>query len=158
MEVIQLREDYIRLGQALKAAGFVGSGVDEDRFKNICLSLGIVAVKNIRAAVKFQFHGPIISIVCQIYMHLRKSGSKGIAVDGQKLKKAADLLGLCNVVFFSPEDLGSSLPPDSFLCIPDMSSLSCSTNSFRRSMILLPKETSCISHIPSVSSVQRHCH
>ena len=39
-------------------------------------------------------------------MHLRKSKSKGIAVDGQKLKKAADLLGLCNVVFFSPEDLG----------------------------------------------------
>lgn len=28
MEVIQLREDYIKLGQALKAAGFVGSGVD----------------------------------------------------------------------------------------------------------------------------------
>ena len=32
--------------------------------------------------------------------------SKGIAIDGQKLKKAADLLGICNVVFFSPEDLG----------------------------------------------------
>lgn len=42
----------------------------------------------------------------RIDMHLRKSGSKGIAVDGQKLKKAADLLGICNVVFFSPEDLG----------------------------------------------------
>ena len=28
MEAIQLREDYIKLGQALKAAGFVGSGVD----------------------------------------------------------------------------------------------------------------------------------
>lgn len=42
----------------------------------------------------------------RVDMHLRKSGSKGIAVDGQKLKKAADLLGLCNVVFFSPEDLG----------------------------------------------------
>lgn len=28
MEVIQLREDYIKLGQALKAAGLVGSGVD----------------------------------------------------------------------------------------------------------------------------------
>ena len=39
-------------------------------------------------------------------MHLRKSKSKGIAIDGQKIKKAADLLGLCNVVFFSPEDLG----------------------------------------------------
>lgn len=42
----------------------------------------------------------------RVDMHLRKSGSKGIAVDGSKLKKAADLLGLCNVVFFSPEDLG----------------------------------------------------
>lgn len=41
----------------------------------------------------------------RVDMHLRKSKSKGIAVDGQKLKKAADLLGLCNVVFFSPEDL-----------------------------------------------------
>lgn len=28
MEVIQLRGDYIKLGQALKAAGLVGSGVD----------------------------------------------------------------------------------------------------------------------------------
>ena len=42
----------------------------------------------------------------RVDMHLRKSKSKGIAVDGQKLKKAADLLGICNVVFFSPEDLG----------------------------------------------------
>ena len=42
----------------------------------------------------------------RIDMHLRKAGSKGIAIDGQKIKRAADLLGLCNVVFFSPEDLG----------------------------------------------------
>ncbi len=42
----------------------------------------------------------------RVDMHLRGSKSKGIALDGQKLKKAADLLGLCNVVFFSPEDLG----------------------------------------------------
>ena len=28
MEIIKLREDYIKLGQALKAAGMVGSGVD----------------------------------------------------------------------------------------------------------------------------------
>ena len=28
MEIIKLREDYIKLGQALKAAGLVGSGVD----------------------------------------------------------------------------------------------------------------------------------
>ena len=41
----------------------------------------------------------------RIDMHLRSSKSKGIAIDGQKIKKAADLLGLVNVVFFSPEDL-----------------------------------------------------
>lgn len=41
----------------------------------------------------------------RVDMHLRKAGSKGIAIDGQKIKKAAELLGLCNVVFFSPEDL-----------------------------------------------------
>ena len=44
-------------------------------------------------------------VTTRVDMHLRKAKSKGIAVDGKKLKKAADLLGLCNVVFFSPEDL-----------------------------------------------------
>lgn len=42
----------------------------------------------------------------KVDMHLRKSKSKGIAINGQKIKKAAELLGLLNVVFFSPEDLG----------------------------------------------------
>jgi len=41
----------------------------------------------------------------RVDMHLRKSKSKGIAIDMVKLKKAAQLLGLLNVVFFSPEDL-----------------------------------------------------
>ena len=41
----------------------------------------------------------------RVDMHLRKSKTKGIAINGQKIKKAADLLGLLNVVFFSPEDL-----------------------------------------------------
>ena len=41
----------------------------------------------------------------RIDMHLRKNGSKGIAIDGQKLKRASQLLGVMNVVFFSPEDL-----------------------------------------------------
>jgi len=41
----------------------------------------------------------------RIDMHLRGSKSKGIAIDGRKIKKAAELLGLMNVVFFSPEDL-----------------------------------------------------
>lgn len=46
------------------------------------------------------------NVETRIDMHLRKSGSKGLAVDGQRLKRAVDLIGLCNVVFFSPEDLG----------------------------------------------------
>lgn len=41
----------------------------------------------------------------RVDMHLRKSKTKGIAIDGQKIKKASELLGLLNVVFFSPEDL-----------------------------------------------------
>ena len=44
-------------------------------------------------------------IETRVDMHLRRSKSKGIAVDGKKIKKAAELLGLLNVVFFSPEDL-----------------------------------------------------
>lgn len=45
-------------------------------------------------------------IETRVDMHLRKNKSKGIAIDGQKIRKAAELLGLCNVVFFSPEDMG----------------------------------------------------
>ena len=41
----------------------------------------------------------------RIDMHLRRSRSKGIAIDQKRIKKAAELLGLLNVVFFSPEDL-----------------------------------------------------
>ena len=45
------------------------------------------------------------SMEIRVDMHLRKNKTKGIAIDGQKIKKAAELLGLLNVVFFSPEDL-----------------------------------------------------
>ena len=41
----------------------------------------------------------------KVDMHLRNNKSKGIAINGQKIKKAAELVGLLNVVFFSPEDL-----------------------------------------------------
>lgn len=41
----------------------------------------------------------------KVDMHLRSNKSKGIAINGQKIKKAAELLGILNVVFFSPEDL-----------------------------------------------------
>ena len=44
-------------------------------------------------------------IETRVDMHLRKNKTKGIAIDGVKIKKAAELLGLLNVVFFSPEDL-----------------------------------------------------
>lgn len=46
------------------------------------------------------------NIGTRIDMHLRKNKTKGLAIDGQRVKKAAELIGLCNVVFFSPEDLG----------------------------------------------------
>lgn len=45
------------------------------------------------------------NVETRVDMHLRKNKSKGIAIDGQKIRKAADLMGLLNVVFFSPEDL-----------------------------------------------------
>lgn len=32
MEIIKLRDEYIKLGQALKAAGLAGSGVDAKMF------------------------------------------------------------------------------------------------------------------------------
>ena len=38
-------------------------------------------------------------------MHLKKNKTKGIAVDGIPIRKASQLFGLVNVVFFSPEDL-----------------------------------------------------
>lgn len=41
----------------------------------------------------------------KIDMHLKKSKSKGIAIDGIPIKKAAQLFGIVNMVFFSPEDL-----------------------------------------------------
>ena len=41
----------------------------------------------------------------RVDMHLLKNKSKGIAIDGQKIKRASDLIGRLNVVFFSPEDL-----------------------------------------------------
>jgi DNA replication and repair protein RecF len=41
----------------------------------------------------------------KIDMHLKKNKSKGIAIDGIPIKKAAQLFGIVNLVFFSPEDL-----------------------------------------------------
>lgn len=41
----------------------------------------------------------------QIDMHLRADKSKGIAINGVKIKKAAEMLGIANIILFSPEDL-----------------------------------------------------
>lgn len=41
----------------------------------------------------------------QIDMHLKKNRSKGIAINGVPIRKASELFGVLNMVFFSPEDL-----------------------------------------------------
>lgn len=41
----------------------------------------------------------------RIDMHLKKTKSKGVAIDGIPIRRAVDLLGIINIVFFSPEDL-----------------------------------------------------
>ena len=41
----------------------------------------------------------------RIDMHLKKTKAKGIAIDGIPIKKAGELFGILNLVFFSPEDL-----------------------------------------------------
>ena len=41
----------------------------------------------------------------QIDMHLKKNRSKGIAINRVPIKKAGELFGILNIVFFSPEDL-----------------------------------------------------
>lgn len=41
----------------------------------------------------------------RIDMHLKKNKAKGVAVNGVPIKKASELFGIVNVVFFSPEDL-----------------------------------------------------
>lgn len=42
----------------------------------------------------------------RIDVHLKKNKSKGIAVDGQTIKRSGELFGLIHMIFFSPEDLG----------------------------------------------------
>ena len=41
----------------------------------------------------------------QIDLHLKRSQSKGIAVNRVPIKKASELFGILNIVFFSPEDM-----------------------------------------------------
>lgn len=41
----------------------------------------------------------------RIDMHLKKNKAKGVAINGVPIRKASELFGIVNVVFFSPEDL-----------------------------------------------------
>jgi recF protein len=41
----------------------------------------------------------------KIDMHLKKNSPKGIAIDKLPIRKAGELFGIINIVFFSPEDL-----------------------------------------------------
>lgn len=41
----------------------------------------------------------------KVDMHLKKNKTKGIAINGIPIKKASELFGIVNIVFFSPEDL-----------------------------------------------------
>lgn len=67
MEVIKLRDEYIKLGQALKAAGLVKSGVEA---KDVIVD-GLVKVngevetqrgKKLHVGDKVEFDGEVISI------------------------------------------------------------------------------------------------
>ena len=42
----------------------------------------------------------------KVEIHMKRRKSKGIAIDGLPIKSSKELIGLCNIVFFSPEDLG----------------------------------------------------
>ena len=41
----------------------------------------------------------------QIDIHLKKNKAKGIAINKVPIKKASELFGILNIIFFSPEDL-----------------------------------------------------
>ena len=41
----------------------------------------------------------------KIDIHLKKNKTKGVAIDGLPIRKSSELMGMVNVVFFSPEDL-----------------------------------------------------
>lgn len=43
--------------------------------------------------------------ISKVEVHMRKGSSKGIAIDGLPIKNSSELMGLTNLVFFSPEDL-----------------------------------------------------
>lgn len=53
--------------------------------------------------IRMKVHKEIMDY--QIDMHLKKNKAKGIAINGIPIKKASELFGVVNIVFFSPQDL-----------------------------------------------------
>ena len=150
MEIIKLREEFIKLGQALKAAGLVESGVEAKEV----IQEGLVMVngevdtrrgRKLYAGDQVVFDGEKTNILEAVYlsgttkshrgtkdkdmiqfganeshietivekngikyqidMHLKKNSPKGIAINKIPIRKASELFGIINIVFFSPEDL-----------------------------------------------------
>lgn len=60
---------------------------------------------HIRTVVAKKQPGTDVMKEYQIDMHLKQSKSKGIAINQIPIKKASELFGILNMVFFSPEDL-----------------------------------------------------
>lgn len=60
---------------------------------------------HIRTVVEKKQPGTDVMKEYQIDMHLKQSRSKGIAINQIPIKKASELFGILNMVFFSPEDL-----------------------------------------------------
>lgn len=68
METIKLREDYIKLGQALKAAGLVESGVDakyaiEDGLVKVNGTVEYQRGKKLHAGDEVFYNGETIKII-----------------------------------------------------------------------------------------------
>lgn len=67
MEIIKLRDEYIKLGQALKASGLVGSGVDakyviEDGLVRVNGETEYQRGKKLRAGDVVEYDGKTIKI------------------------------------------------------------------------------------------------
>lgn len=53
--------------------------------------------------IRMKIHKDIMDY--QIDMHLKKNKAKGIAINGIPIRRAGELFGVVNIVFFSPQDL-----------------------------------------------------
>lgn len=67
MEIIYLKQEYIKLGQALKAAGFSQSGVEakyviEDGLVKVNGSVETRRGKKLKAGDKIEYNGEVIEI------------------------------------------------------------------------------------------------